>query len=182
MRNLIILSILGIQFESENHSFRDDGFVEDVHKHAREIYKEFGDNPDVYYLNLLLKEGKLPLVSGLTLISPNIIPPINVIIFYQHCNSYLKEIFIRGHEETHVLYYLGKIDLLQKELTVCRLKTDILSCLDAELIADIGGLYTLIKHKINPKDITLFLDNEKKFGLLKVYLEFLGDKSAQFQN
>src|SRR4030042_1425130 len=104
---MIKLFILGIEFESESYYYRDDGFVNDIHKHGADIYQEFGDNSDTYYLQLALHEREIPLVSGNTMCRDNSYP-IKIISFYLHSDSPLKETFVRGHEETHALEKMGK--------------------------------------------------------------------------
>ncbi|MEK6820242.1 MAG: hypothetical protein AABX71_00850 [Nanoarchaeota archaeon] len=175
MESQIDLKVLGIKFQSENYCFRDDGFVEDIHAHARKVNQEFGDDPASYDLEVSLNE-KLPLVGGLTRVR-NASQPIPVIICYYHQDSPLKEIFVRGHEETHALQEMGRLHLLQERLVALRLKIDIGAYSDNELIADIGGLYAVIKHGFPSLLIMPFLDKEGKDKILEFYLEFLGSKN-----
>lgn len=182
MSNLINLSILGIQFESETHLYRDDGFIADVHKHAAKVYKEFGDDPDAYARNRTLEEGKLPLASGLTLVHPTYTFTsvlTHVISFYQHCDSALKEIFVRGHEETHVLFHTERHDLIQKILAILGLNTDIKAYSDVELIADIGGLYAVIWHGFDSSSIISFLSKRGK-TILEIYQNLIDQNKRQF--
>lgn len=174
MGNKIDLEILGIQFQSDIYFFRDDGFVEDVHTHARKVNQEFGDDPNSYDSGVALN-GKLPLVGGLTRVR-RASNPIPVIIFYHHYDSRIKETFVRGHEETHVLQEIGNIHLLKEKLIPLKLNIDF-ATIDNELIADIGGLYALIRQEFSPLLIMPFLDKENKSKILELYLELLGSKN-----
>ncbi len=180
---MIKLSILGIEFESDKHRYRDDGFVKDIHEHSAKIYQEFGDNPETYYIKLLLREEEMPLVSGNTMSRDNS-DPIEIISFYQHFDSHLKEVFVRGHEETHALKKMCKLDLLQEKITCFGLDVEMLPGSDVELIADIGGLYAVILHGFDTLSITSFLSNRGENGkiILGIYRKFLESENAQLKN
>lgn len=56
---------------------------------------------------------------------------------------------IRAHEETHVLYHLGQLSLLDKEIQREFGVGITLSTLPSEKQAEIGALYALHKHRIS---------------------------------
>jgi hypothetical protein len=63
-------------------------------------------------------------------------------------------VFIWGHEETHLLKNTGNIIYLEKELqNKQNISIDLTSIQDVEVLADIGGLYAVLRSKLNPYNI-----------------------------
>ncbi len=182
--NKISLSRLGIEFETDDYFFRDDGYVDDIHEHSRKVYEEFGDNPNSYDLQILAREGKLPQASGKTM-NNHTLSPSPIIIFYLRCKTPLKQIFVIGHEETHVLSTAYRIDLLKEEFSKMGLNIDFGPYFgldeyeEEELIADIGGLYAAIKQGFSTEEILSFLEKDNRLGVLVVYQKALNFQSTK---
>jgi len=69
----------------------------------------------------------------------------NLHLFYEPQSNEADEIFLRGHEETHVLEHLGKIKLLEIVLKEKNVKLNFsLRKINSQLRADLGGFYSLL--------------------------------------
>lgn len=175
MKNLIKLPILGIEFNSEEYIFIDNGFVKDVNSQGMKNYEKFGDNPENYVRDNTLGDGKLPEAYGLTQVPPNQLSPIKVIICYQNRESLLEETFIRGHEETHALEKMREIHLIERKLSNIGININLFLEKDCELIADFGGLYAVISYGFESEEILSFLSGYGERGkiLSKIYINYL---------
>ena len=77
----------------------------------------------------------------------------SVEIFCRDYNNPLKNIIVKGHEETHALKALGKLKKLEKainEFLNIKIK---LSELEEETMADIGGIYAAKKAGYSDEEI-----------------------------
>lgn len=163
MLKTIHLPTLNISFEApDNILFRDDGIVDDKGFHTKEVYKEYGAHLS-WYQNIRWNKiiSKIISSSGGTHLNIPLINDREINIIYYMKPKLSPEInfpFIRGHEETHALHYMGHINLLLEKLPC---KYDVNSnprkCTlhEKELIADLGGLYALQLTGYNINDIDI---------------------------
>lgn len=147
--NRLNFSVLEIIAESENHSLRDDGFVPDVTEHTKKIYRDCMGSEEGMEEYIAAYDSKNPRGRCLPLSSGN---DRVWVIFYEHADP-TAEVWIRAHEETHVLHAIGQIHLLQQKLAQRGLDIDLGKYADLdtcsknqkELVAYIGSLYRLEK-------------------------------------
>ncbi|MBU0907785.1 MAG: hypothetical protein KKD18_04915 [Nanoarchaeota archaeon] len=149
MTSRIHLSALGIETESERYAYRDDGFVEDVVGHMQKVHKEFKQDA----CPIILFEGPY---AGMTWPIIDTSPKL-LVTCYVHEKDPARELFTRGHEETHVLHRIGQMELLLERLRKKGFDVDLSRymepsgnpTLDAEakeVLADIGGFYGALAH------------------------------------
>lgn len=165
--NKIHLPTLGITTESENHSFRDDGFVPDAGSYFEKIFAEL--NGGLNGFDEVMKPFES--FTGSTLFRTtggfirHRVDSTNYlwVIFYEHRDP-SDEFFTRAHEETHVLHGIGQIHLLSNSLKQSGLDIDILKFRDwsqrnyeeCELVANIGAYHYLHRSGILPEEADKF--------------------------
>lgn len=160
---IIKLEMLSLETEiPKGYKFYDDGFVDNVFYHYSKILFKYSKgsallNPEFYEFLFLKYQGIS--LEGMSLLSED---PKACHIFYKKSKSYdadLKDIFIRGHEETHVLSFFKKdkelSDLIKRDLN---LDIDLSTISDSETIADIGGSYALLNQGHRLHHIEIILD------------------------
>ena len=155
--NQLNFSMLEILVQSEDNSFRDDGFVQDIDEKSGEIYKERGSSPRPIEGDVKPSEytpkGRIAEVidedSGKRV-------GCTYIIFYEHSDP-ITELHVRGYLETQVLHFIGELNLLQQKLHQSGLKIDLTKFPnydecdqnDRELVAHIGGFYAMEKNGVD---------------------------------
>lgn len=150
----IQLPTLEIDVESPDHELRIDGIVVDMRDHTIEIFQELGCPEDALesvadYFGDHKAGGrtmKFDFPGGIT----------KWFVFYSAVSDRSADIYLRGHEETHVLHGIGQIPLLQKPLRSHGLDIDLMQYADPEVctefdkefVASLGGLYVLKRNEL----------------------------------
>jgi hypothetical protein len=94
-------------------------------------------------------------------------------IFYLNKFNDYNNLFLRAHEETHALHYIGMIKSLKKAISARYNKKISFIGLNYETIADIGGLYALaqnfgfVRPKLDP--LLSFIKKRDKNRFQKAY-------------
>ena len=137
----IELESLGLDVEVPNNFYHHyDGFVDDIGKHTGELCREYGSDsipiPPEATSGQFYKQGYLNKLTNL---------------IEDHSHIFIKKgfsddtnVFIMGHEETHLLMRLGNLDLLVNALKMQGFDTDSLRNENEEVICHIGGYYALL--------------------------------------
>ncbi|OGM01641.1 hypothetical protein A3K72_03720 [Candidatus Woesearchaeota archaeon RBG_13_36_6] len=170
--NILNFSMLEIVVESETHSLRDDGFVQNIDEHSRKVYREFEGSDEGYEEWARLS----PIIASGRCMFDKKGDNYTWVIFYEHYNS-ITDAFRRGHEETHVLHGIGQIGLLQQLLAQKGLDIDLRGYPnyeegnrdDSELVANIGALYVLEKKGENILEIPVELSDSDLQPALILY-------------
>lgn len=121
--------------------FHDDGLVEDVGRHSDEVLEKYGLEP--YVRSWEDVAGRFEHVS-IFYHAYQADPEIHYHIFVRSNLHSDVTMFCQGHEETHVLFQMGKICLLKDALDDGGIQSEGLELLPEEAICDIGGTQALL--------------------------------------
>lgn len=148
---MITLPTIGITFEADNVTVRDDGVVDDIEQHTINVYqdmthksvddyhKEFDDS----YLYKQLQNDPTAIIRGKYIEHKTSLKR-EFVYFYIKQND-INHIFTKSHEETHILHATGNIWRLKQLLNINYNFKEPSKCADEECeeIADLGGFYGL---------------------------------------
>lgn len=164
--NKLDFSILGIVTESNEHSFQDDGFVDDIYEHTKNVYlRTYG--PLEGLDDFINRQRTTPIPGGHYVHLPYD-EVTRWVIFYRRANHPEVEIIRRAHEETHILHATGNLHLLEEKLNEKGVSINLreypdfneASTDEKEVIAYIGALYVL--HKMGMDVLELQLEGWDK--------------------
>lgn len=125
----------------ENEEFHDDGFVKSIRDYQIQLKQRY------YSYHPTEKELEKPTfgICGEMYNGSNVYYH----IAYKDQEDNFLNLQTRAHEETHVLWHLNKLNLLEEKITQnLRITIDLSAMKDfgeSELIAEIGGIYPLQK-------------------------------------
>jgi len=167
MTKLAELSVLGIY--APLHFFEyyhDDGYVDSIEDHFFMLVEKYGQEHQVSRDKIRKTLGGYLHYEGM---------------FFSHHHIYYKRVnepdifFIRGHEETHFLERIWKLNLLEDKLKPFTNRTiDFGEVIDSESRCNIGGVYALIKNNVPIKEVFEIIKSRSQQNLLKNYLEKYG--------
>ncbi len=180
--NTLNFSMLEILAESEHHSLRDDGFVQNIDEHTRKVFREFTGNDEGY--EDLVAPFSYHTVGGIYMFNKKGNNYVWV-IFYEHSDP-TTDAFRRGHEETHVLHAIGQIELLQQCLAQRGLDFDLreysnreeCSKEDRELVANIGALYVLEKNGADILKMSVELNHSDFHPAIRLYQAVIKNRTG----
>ena len=168
---------LDITMITDRGFFRDDGFVDDLGAHAEKIAREFRVDSDKF-TNVNGLRGKLWTAKTAD-------DKVITISYYLRTGIPLIDTFVQGHEQTHALHALDLIETLESKLRDYGYKIDLRSTPYTwgqsgnretdEFVADIGGLYALMRSGQNP--IKFLADHPNNPQIFKTYMA-LGKRVA----
>lgn len=125
----------------EGHMYHDDGLVESIGEQTRVLKERYGlngfpDSTDVAARYVVGKEG------GIT----------HHHVFHLELGKqhHPLQMILRGHEETHALSGIGRLDLLEDALLRWNTYMRLVGVSNQELVADIGGIHALCIRGIPP--------------------------------
>ena len=158
--NYASLEILGMDVPIGTNQYHDDGFVESIMEHSKELSKFYGYSNE--YCDKILSRGNIIgahyLVAG------------HHHIFYLKPFTNTETIRIRAHEETHVPDSVGKIGILEERLFEEQgVKINFLEIEEKEIKAELGALYALRSRNIPIWRASLFHDNRDWSVAKKIY-------------
>ncbi len=144
------LKVLGINALIGFNSYHDDGYVDSIKKHLSRLNKKY---PNQINWN----EPAIGMcIGGKRLFRTHIH------IFYLDQKSDINNIRTRAHEETHVLDYFDRLDILEKiilleqkvKINFNELREDNDDCLiDRQVRAELGAIYALKTRGVNLNDL-----------------------------
>ncbi len=151
----INLRTLGIEFELEGHAYRDDGIVEGIWKHTKEVYEEFG-LLDVFYVKYGPLAGILPDNTNLGSVGGR---TVNLekdgtkhhITFYRNLGC-ITTTLLRSHEEAEALLAMKQHEILKRKLKVEGIEISY-DGLDNHTIAYLASLHVLRKNGVDVENM-----------------------------
>jgi len=147
------LEVLGFEVPISLFSaYHDDGFVQDVYEHTRNLNRFYGTSPNIVLQEIVDKTFK-DKVKGSCRVGRGILRK-HVHIYYLDLGNDYENIEIRAHEETHALSKFGRLDLLENALRAEQGVDISLDSLDPEIVACLGELYALNKRHLFPHGIS----------------------------
>jgi len=137
--------MLGIELTSEEHIFRDDGFVSDMKEHSEKLEREFPDAMSVLFGDPFVDTSQASYWVGLIGEAQQYDvgrPPITNVVWYTDLGSQEGNVVSRGRGETHTLSNMGQLGLLEAKLRDANVNIGLQDpSLDSDFVAAIGGLY-----------------------------------------
>jgi len=121
-------------------SYKDHGYVEDLESNARSV------SPVCHFILGLLDKDGLKEAFGLCAVENPLLRLFfldRTHVFYKRMGHDSTDLFLRAHEETHALKFLGKLGILERALEEQQGVCVNLRRLKSELSANIGGLYAV---------------------------------------
>jgi len=143
------LSATGLEFEvQDGFHYHDDGLVPNMREHSKkldEMYGEFhtsdfDDNPSADGRYRILFDKPYPSVED----TLNNGGKVDAHIYVSQGHSELITAFYKGHEETHILLHLNKLELLKAALKDRRISADTMEQEQEEVICHIGGFLSMM--------------------------------------
>lgn len=155
------IPLLDIDFDVPNHRFVDDGVVslERLIALDREYNRKDPLRKGEFIVGLCYKTNK---------VNPDGSQTTEFHTAYTEELETPDNMFIRGHEYTHVVINGGLIDgemiqRLEKKIFRDHGSKVLLRCINHEIACDIGGLYAVIKSGFDPNRIHSLLRHAKSF-------------------
>lgn len=138
----------GLEFQVEDtFHYHDDGLVPNIVEHIKRLERKYG--------GILLTEYCDIKCKGITYISYN--APyrsleevlrnkgeVDVHIFVLQGMEELPTVFCKGHEETHILLSLNRLEILKSKLSANGIASDGIEAEHKEVICDIGGFLAVM--------------------------------------
>jgi len=174
--NAFYLQELGIKVDtSENIQYHDDGLVNNLFDYKKILCIKYGCSSDVK--NNPNQIGQcIEFLESYTVKNSVKREKRHIHTFIlKGLNPYFTA-FCKGHEETHVLFILNELNLLERTIEKMIENRVNFSSIDEEIVCNIGGFYSIFKKSAENRTIKLFTinlceSNEKVFKAKEWWLQ-----------